>query len=178
MNEKESIEAITVENFLNLYNRLNDSNYLVVKHSDSPDFICNDSRDNKTLNIEITMTQDKDKDIQSLLGRSMHRNIDSIKEKIQKVKNGELHYMEAITSYSDNTLPMLFSAIEKKLKKDYGKSVLLVVRDTSPLNWDHSIYIESISKKISIMSPSPQKIFDKGIYLISSDLSQIYKLSP
>lgn len=176
MNEKKLIEKSTVDAFLNLYNELNDSNYYVLKHSDSPDFICKDSLLDKILNIEITMTQDQDKDIQSLLGRSTDRNIDSIKEKIQKIKNGELHYMDAITSFNGNTLPMLFTTIEKKLKKDYGKSVLLVVRDTSPLKWDYSMYIEDISKQVSTMIPSSKKVFDDGIWLINSDLNQIWRI--
>ena len=175
MSENKAIEKSTVENFLIHYNKLNDTTYQVTKHSDFPDFICMDQY-GKMLNIEVTMTQDKDKDIQSLLGRSEHRNVDYVKEKIQKVKRGELHYMDAITSYSNNTLPMLFSAIQKKLKKDYGKSVLLVVRDTSPLSWEHSPYIKDISDTILKMKPNPNKVFDRGIWLINSDLTTIYKL--
>ncbi len=177
MTEKDIIEKNTVEHFINLYNEQENLNYIVVKHSDAPDFICKDVKNNKALNIEVTMTQDKHGDIQALLGRSEHRNIDSIKAKIEKMKKGKLHYNEAVTSFGVDTLSMLYMSIKKKMLKDYGKSVMLVIRDVSPLMWDYEPYIEDIRATIYERFPMHSKVFDKGIWIINSSWDKIYKLT-
>jgi hypothetical protein len=177
MTEKDLIETSTAEHFLDLYNKQDKSNYIIKEHSDAPDFICLDLQKNKTLNIEVTMTQDKDKDIQALLGRSKHRNIDSIKDKIEKMKKGKLHYSEAVISFHHDTHTMLYTSIKKKIEKDYGSSVMLVIRDTSPLNWDYEPYIDEIQKTIDERFSTHDKVFDKGIWLIESTLDKIHKLA-
>ncbi len=69
VNEKRMIEADTAEGFLRLYNLEKGSAFRVVRYGDSPDVECADSGGRK-LNLEITLTEDRPRDIQALLGRS------------------------------------------------------------------------------------------------------------
>ena len=174
MSEKEEIEQSTAKHFLELYNKEYQTEYYIVEHSDSPDILCKDKEEN-IFNIEITMTQDKDKDIQALLGRSNHKSVEVLKEKMRKYKNGEISFEEIRgTSFSDNSIPMLLEAIRKKSSKDYGNNVALVIRDTSPLGWDYTIHLNDIREQIQAIFT--KKVFDKGIWLINLNLNKIYQL--
>ena len=143
MNEKENIEQSTIKVFLSIFNKEYKKHFERFKHSDAPDFICKDETTNNILNIEITLTQDKVDDIPLLIG---HKNDirDIPEEKVKKMKSGELHYFDAVTVFGTDTLPMFYKTIEKKIQKAYGKGVMLVVRDTSPLDWDYTPYLDTI----------------------------------
>ena len=69
MKEKERIEKATAEGFLQLFNGHYNTTFDIVKLTDAPDVRCQDANGD-TLNLEITLTQDQDQDIQALLGRS------------------------------------------------------------------------------------------------------------
>jgi hypothetical protein len=87
MNEKEAIERATAEGFLRLYNELMKETYCITEHKDAPDICCR-NKDNETLNLEITITEDMPMDIASLLGRSNHRSVEALQRNIKDVKAG------------------------------------------------------------------------------------------
>ena len=60
--EKEKIEIATADAFIHLYNVEMNSSFEVVEYADAPDIRCKDSSEN-TLNLEITLTEDRAGDI-------------------------------------------------------------------------------------------------------------------
>jgi hypothetical protein len=120
MNKKEQIEKSTAEKFLLLYNQQFGTSFRIYKLSDSPDILCQDVNGNK-LNLEITLTEDRDGDIKALLGKSNHRDLKYVKT----------HGMCPDSSLYGNVYNQLCGRIKDKMKKDYGSQVALVVRSTS-----------------------------------------------
>jgi len=94
----------------------------------SPEIICEDP-ENSTFFLEITMTEDEPGDIPAILGRSDKRSPENIKRSLGNVDP----YRDCLQS---GVKDQLIKCIQKKLKKDYGKDVALVIRDTSPMDWD------------------------------------------
>ena len=73
MDEKAAIERATAEGFLRLYNKETGNTFVVTGVGDAPDIKCQDNQ-GKTLNLEISLTEDRPRDIQAALGRSEHRS--------------------------------------------------------------------------------------------------------
>ncbi len=90
MNEKEAIEKATADAFIKLYNLEMATSYSIAEHSDFPDIRCKDKDGNK-FNFEITLTEDRPKDIQAALGRSEHRSVESLKKHLAEVKAGKVN---------------------------------------------------------------------------------------
>lgn len=88
MSEKQAIEKATAEGFLVLYNQLQGTDFRIVEMSDAPDVRCKDSH-GRTLNIEITSTQDRPGDIKAILGRSNSRSLESLRAHNERVARGE-----------------------------------------------------------------------------------------
>jgi hypothetical protein len=76
MNEDQQIERATAEGFLLLFNQQFGADYEIVEIGDTPDVRCQDPN-GRALNLEITLTEDRQRDIQAALGRSDHRNAEN-----------------------------------------------------------------------------------------------------
>ena len=163
MTEKEKIEKFTAEKFIETYNVRFNTTFAVKEHSDNPDFICEDKNGNK-LNLEATLTEDRDNDIKAALGRSEHRNFDYVKK----------HGMGPASALSGNVMEHAYERILEKMSKRYGTNVALVVRDASPLEWDWNMCLEELKKKLENVS-NP---FDKGVWIltISQDQNKIFQV--
>ena len=157
MTEKEKIEKATAEKFIVVYNGKFKTTFEVKKQSDYPDIICEDKSVNQ-LNLEITLTEDRDNDIKALLGRSEHKSIEYVRE------NGT----GPSSMLSGNVVDHARNRILGKMSKDYGKNTALVVRDVSPLEWDWNMCLLEFTKKLEkIHNP-----FDKGVWIFTTSQNQ------
>jgi hypothetical protein len=171
MNEKEAIEKATADAFVELYNREMGTSFSIVEYSDAPDIRCKDKRGN-TFNFEITLTEDRPRDIQAALGRSNHRSIEALRQHLADVKVGKANPLEWVSCLQENVTRMVVSNIIPKLQKDYGSSVGLVIRDTSPVCWNWELVLDDINKIIS----SYRNSFDKGIWIIPYRKDRIFRI--
>jgi uncharacterized glyoxalase superfamily protein PhnB len=57
LSEKQRIEKAVGQQFLDLYNELFETNFVIVELSDRPDIICRDSQTERTLELEITLAE-------------------------------------------------------------------------------------------------------------------------
>lgn len=170
MNEKEAIERATAEGFLRLYNEAYAESYRIIDHKDAPDIRCvND--ENTVLNLEITLTENRDKDIVSLLGRSNSRSIETLRKHNEEVRAGRAE--PQFDSLSGNVSATLLSRIKAKLRKDLGHHVALVIRDCCPLDWDWEYVLDDIRAAIAgVKNP-----YDKGIWLVSYSKDKMYNIT-
>jgi len=67
---------------------------------------------------------------------------------------------------------MIVSRIQSKLNKDYGSNVALVIRDSSPLDWDWDMVTDQLIDMLNLK----RNPFDKGIWLISYSKDRIFRL--
>ncbi len=171
MTEKEALELETAEQFIKHYNPQMSTSFRIVEHSDAPDFHCQDKEGNE-LKIEITLTEDRTRDIQSLLGRSEARSPEALKRHLEAVERGEESIFELVSCLQDNVSQMALNRIQPKLYKDYGSNTALVIRDISPLDWDWEDVIEDLAKSLDLRN-NP---FDKGIWIISLSSNQIFRV--
>jgi hypothetical protein len=160
MNEKENIEYYTALEFLKLYNKEYNTSYRIDKCTDAPDILCVDDNEN-ILKLEITLAEDKDKDIKALLGHSDHKSIDKAKFNSQE-----------ITLFDRDVLPRIIKRIKKKLLKDYGNNTALVIKHTSPLPWKFKWHIDDIRESISSIKDN----YDKGIWIINLEGNKLYRI--
>jgi len=153
MTEKQQIEKSTAEKFIKLYNTENSTFFEIKELSDHPDIVCEDSVGNQ-LKLEITLTEDRNGDIQALLGRSEHKSLEHAKQ----------HGMGPASAFSGNVIEHAYHRIFAKMSKNYGTNVALVVRDVSPLGWDWNAEKLKLARKLKNVS-NP---FDKGIWIFTS----------
>jgi hypothetical protein len=167
------IELETAEGFLAHYNALRGSTYAVERvacKGEAPDVFTKDASGN-LLNIEVTLTEDRSRDIGSVLGPSNHKSLDMLKAHLQRVKEGKEQVK--INCLSENVLAVLIDRINSKLRKRYGNNVALVVRDTSGVSWDWKQVVPQLQAGLSRQTVH----FDRGIWLLScckSVLTPIY----
>ena len=171
LDEKKAIEKATAEGFLKLYNQNMNTFYKIVEHSDSPEIRCEDTAGNK-MNLEITMTEDRPGDICSLLGRSGHRNVESLKAHRAEVEAGKASELEWVSSLPGNISAMLVTRIQAKLNNDYGPNTALVVRDMCPADPDWDLEVDDIKAQLDL-SRNP---FDKGIWILSRCKDRLFRL--
>lgn len=171
MTEKEDIELETAEKFIELYNSQMGTSFSIVKHSDAPDFYCQD-KEGTELKIEITLTEDRPGDIQALLGRSDARSPEAMKLHTEAVERGEESIFESVSCLQDNVSQMAKNRIQPKLDKDYGSNTALVVRDVSPLGWSWETVIGDLASSLDLRN-NP---FDKGIWLIAFSSNKIFQI--
>ncbi|MGH3644342.1 MAG: hypothetical protein ACRDUX_35590 [Mycobacterium sp.] len=136
----------------------------MVEHGDAPDFRCVDDL-GATLNVEITLMQERGDDIKGLRGRSTAHSIDSLRKNNALVAVGKAHPMQFARTPQDHTVRGLVVAIEKKLTKSYGRNTALVVGETCPLDWDWDL-IDLTDLHVWLRAQAHS--FDKGIWLIES----------
>jgi len=171
LNEKEAIEKATADAFIELYNREFGKSFSIIEYADAPDIRCKDEKGNR-FNFEITLTEDRPKDIQAVLGRSDHRNIEALRPHLADVKTGKSNPLEWSSCLQENVVDMMKERILPKLLKDYGSNVALLIRDTSPIGWDW----ESVLDDIKNMLLSKRNPFDEGIWIISFRKDKIYRI--
>ena len=160
LTEKQLIEKATAEAFLSFYNQKNGSCF-VVKHvaddGEVPDVFAVDVNGD-ALGIEVTLTEDYPGDVAQALGR---RSSIATRQK-----------SDHVISRDGVVIDILLDRIQRKLYKDYGNNVALVVRETGVIwDWDE----ESLSRVGRLLS-SARVPFDRGIWLISSCKSRLYCL--
>ena len=143
--------------------------YRITEHKDAPDIRCRNDL-NHVLNLEITTTENQPMDIASLLGRSNHRSVEVLQTQIEEERAGLLS--RHIDSLSGNVSFMLVLRIIDKLKKDMGKNVALVVRDSCPLDWDWEFVLEDIRAAIG----QYKNPYDKGIWLVSYSKDKLFRI--
>ena len=173
MTEKQQIERMTVTGFLALYNKQMQTDYNVISFAEEgevPDARCQDS-DGKELNIEVTMTEDRPRDIQAMLGRSDHKSIESVTRQQERVGKG----LEPIqySTLNGNVLDQIVQRISGKFLKQYGSSTALVVRDASPLGWNWNLVREELLERLDL-SNNP---FDGGIWIVDYDKLNLYQIT-
>ena len=171
MNEIEAIEKATADAFLGLYNHEMGTSFSIVEYSDAPDIRCKDTKGN-TFNFEVTLTEDRPKDIQAALGRSKHRSIEALRQHLDEVRAGKANPLERASYLQGKVTDMIISRILPKLQKDYGSNVALVIRDSSPVCWDWDLVVDQIRNMLNL-SRNP---FDRGIWIISFRKDRIFRL--
>ena len=67
---------------------------------------------------------------------------------------------------------MAIERIQSKLDKDYGSNVALVVRDTSPLDWDWGWVLDEIQNGLDLT----RNPFDRGIWIISNSKDRTFRV--
>ena len=162
LTETQRIELSTAEGFLSLFNAKAGSNFEAVHVAgpdEVPDVIASDSS-GRILGIEVTLTEDRPRDIAAILGRSNHKSIDALKAHLRAVSEGKAQ-ME-VNCLQGNVIEILRERIAKKLIKRYGANVALVIRETS-ISWDWELILPALRDYLD-----GQKVpFDQGIWLLS-----------
>ncbi len=171
MNEKEAIEKATADAFIELYNSKMGTSFSIVEYTDAPDIRCEDSEGN-TFNFEITLTEDRPGDIQAALGRSDHRSTEALRRHRSDVKAGKADPLKGVSCLQGNVSAMIVSRIQRKLEKDYGFNVALVVRDSPGVNWNWVMVCDQIKSMLNL----ERNPFDKGIWVIPDSEDKIIRL--
>ena len=169
MTEKEQIEQFSAEGFLEIYNAQYGVDFKIIEHGDSPDFKCLDSR-GRRLHLEITMTQNNPGDIQALLGRSDQLSIEKLAEHVERVRLGKEKPQS--NSSSANVQDQIVDRIQNKFLKDYGPNTALIVRDSSPIEWNWDLVMDALIKRLDL-TKSP---FDKGIWILNYTKTKLYPI--
>lgn len=171
MTEKEAIEKATAEAFITIYNSELGESFSIVEYSDAPDIRCRDANGN-SLNLEITMTEDCPRDIQAALGRSDHRSLERLRERLGDMEDDEKNPFGSASLLQGNVTGMIVGRIQSKLCKDYGFDTALVIKDSSPLDWDWNLVADQIVSLLDLK----RNPFDKGIWIISDSKDKIFRL--
>jgi len=169
LNEKQKIERASAEGFLRLYNTHFNTDFHIEALGDAPDVRCQDPK-GEELNLEITLTEDRPRDIQAALGRSNHKSPEVAAEHNKRVAAGE-EKLE-FSSMSGNVLDQVADRIKAKQLKSYGANTALVIRDTSGADWDWEYVIEDLKQKIGCA----QNPFDKGIWILNLEKTKLYQV--
>lgn len=173
MTEKEDIELETAEKFIELYNSQMGTSFSIVKHSDAPDFYCQDKESTK-LKFDVTLTEDRPGHIAALLGRSdAIPTTEELRRHNEAVKRGEASIFETVSCLQDNVFQMAKNTIQCKIDKmRYGSNTALVVRDTSGLPWSWETVLVDLASSLDLRN-NP---FDKGIWLIAFSSNKIFRI--
>ncbi len=169
MNEKKRIEHSTAEGFLKLFNGNTGSDFKIEELGDAPDVKCQDSNGNQ-LNLEITLTEDRPRDIQAIIGRSNHLSAEALMEHNKNVAEGK--EKPRSSSLSGNALDQVVERIKSKLLMTYGPSTALVVRDTSRVDWEWELVIKEIADRFK----NERNPFDWGIWILNNDKTKLYQV--
>jgi len=171
LNEKEAIEKVTANTFIELYNCEMGTSFSIIEYSDAPDIRCKDPKGN-IFNFEIALTEDRPKDIQAALGRSNHRSVEALRQHLAEVRAGKANALEKASCLQGNVTAMIVDRILPKLQKDYGRNVALVIRDTSPVCWDWDMVVHQFKSMLNLK----RNPFDKGIWIISFRKDKLFRL--
>jgi len=137
MNEKQKIEAATIDYFIESYNDMFKTYLEKVEHKDKPDFTLRNRYNNSTIGVEVaTLLFDSD-EARILLGRS----------------DKKMHGMMAFSSLIETLNDIIKTKCEKA--KNYKKhdELFLVIRCASPVFDKRSFDIEEYKIKICKDNP-------------------------
>lgn len=172
--ETRSIERATAEMFVAMYNAKTGDTYRVVGQPEppEPDVLCENDAGDK-LKLEITMLQDRPRDIQSLLGRSDADSLETLQANNERIRRGEVAAIDTVACFERDVIPNLLDRLRAKLDKQcIGPNVALVMRSTSPLDWDWNLYmyevrqvLESILLELKLGHPP----YDRGIWIVACE---------
>jgi hypothetical protein len=163
MEEKKIIERDTAEGFLQIYNPRFGYNYIIKELSEIPDVICVDDK-GQELNLEITMTEDRPGDIKISLGRAEGVSIDA---------NGNVHgKMGPASCLTRNVTDSIVKRLHAKFTKQYGVDTALVIRDTSGVDWDWILALETIKQRVDF-SKNP---FDRGVWILNLSMTRLHRI--
>jgi hypothetical protein len=169
LSEKKGIEVGTAEGFLHLYNAERGTSFRVVRHADSPDIECED-RDGRRLNLEITLTEDRPRDIQALFGRSAGRSVEALRAHVEDARASEAHPLDYVSSLTGNVAAALTVRLRSKFRKRYGAHTALVVRDCSGVDWDWEL------PDIRVELASEINPFDEGVWIVNRTKDRLFRL--
>lgn len=172
--EKQKIELASAEGFVAHYNTKYGTSYQIYKvagEGETPDVLARDVQGNE-LGMEVTLTEDRAKDIASNLGRSEHKSGTALAAHLQLVKQGkeELRF----STLTGNVMDILLQRIKAKLKMRYGINTALIVRDTSAVPWSWDDVAHLVQSNLAGLTVP----FDRGIWLVSRDKESITNLFP
>ncbi len=172
--ETQQIELASAKSFLREYNRANETSYEVVCPADAPDILCKDSTGD-VLNLEMTTSDDRDGDIQAALGRSEGRSVDVVKTPLERGRQGRAHVLSLVSNLETDVVPRVAECIRKKLLKDYGTNVALVVYHKTGCQWTWDRGVRLVRDRIDLTA-NP---YDKGIWILDwlgDDKYRIYRV--
>jgi hypothetical protein len=170
VNEKQKIEQATAEGYLKLFNHHFGTDFGIVELGDAPDVRCQGSK-GQELNLEISLTEDRPRDIQAALGRSNHRSAEALAEHNKRVAEGK--EKPQFSSLSGNAVDQVIRRINEKLLKSYGPNTPLVVRDTSGADWDWDLVIEELRQNMNLQ----RNPFDRGIWILNFAKTKLYQIT-
>ncbi len=153
-----------------LLNRHLGADYRIIEFGDAPDVRCQNSK-GEGLNLEITLTEDRPRDIQAALGRSNHKSIEALAEHNKRVAEGK--EKPQFNALSGNVLNQIIGRIKAKLDKTYGPNTALLVRDTSGVDWDWEFVIDEVKEEIK----AERNPFDKGIWILNLAKTKLYQVT-
>lgn len=174
LSEKQQIELATAERFLEHYNELYGTHlagHHLANDGEVPDVLAHDSK-GFNLGIEVTITEDRPKDIAAALGRSDHKSGEALQAHLARVHAGQEEIR--FNTLTGNVIDTLIQRIRVKLLKRYGPNTALVVRDISPTPWLWDHINASILARLKDMSIT----FDRGIWLVNRDRTSVFNLYP
>lgn len=171
LSEKQQIEAATAEGFLHLYNSQAGTTFRVVQLGDSPDVVCEDAA-GRRLNLEITLTDDRPRDIQAALGRSDHRSFEALRQHLQDVRQGKANPLDRTSALSGNVAASVISRLQAKLNNRYGPDTALVIRDSSGVDWDWDLEVPRIRAAVA-SQPNP---FSEGVWILNRPKDRLFRV--
>ncbi len=137
---------------MRLFNQQFGANYEIVELGGTPpDVKCQDL-DGRALNLEITETGDRSRDIQAATGRSEHRNVEHFGPSSPGIQ------------LRGNVLEQAAERISKKLLLRYEASTALAVRDTSSVEWDWSLVVDELKTRLDLAQNSYEGDLDSPSY--------------
>jgi hypothetical protein len=160
--ETQAIELATAEGFLAHYNALEATDYRVVAVAvpgQSPDVECANSVGG-TLWLEVTITEDRPRDAQALVGRSDHKSLAATRDFLSRVKSGKAKM--TVNSLQGNVTAILVERLRRKFNNRYGRNVALVVREAG-VSWDWEPVLPLVHEALRD-SANP---FDRGVWILS-----------
>jgi hypothetical protein len=162
MTEKEAIEKAGVDAFVSLHNERYGSSFRVAKMGDAPDAELVDASGDRLL-VEVTTTEDRVGDTQAALGRSRQREV--------LTEVGDPKELERNTS-----VVTLVERITAKLNKRYGGPTVLLIRDTSGVDWDWEGALKAPAAK-DLDLTKVRTTFGGGVFILSRDRLTLHKLA-
>jgi hypothetical protein len=172
--ETRLIERATAEMFLTLYNAATGHFYRITDQPNppQPDVCCDDAAGG-ILKLEITMLEDRPGDIQSLLGRSEAHSLERLKADNERIRRGEIEAIDTVAFFGRDASANLYDRLKSKLNKQhFGSDVALVMRGTSPLDWDWNLYMDDIREMLGDIVQElglTQHPYDRGIWIVARE---------
>ena len=153
LSDKQQIELATAEAFLALYNRQKGTAYEPIEISDTPDVRCRDESTSETLDLEITLLEERPDDIAFVLGRVEVPNELSI---------------ERVIDFRRDVIPRLVDRLSDKLLSAYGERTALLIRQVGPI-WNASDWQREAHAVVSEVLAGRERHYGGGVWILCSN---------